>query len=369
MRRRACDGERYPRAALDRHDATSTKRSAVGGRRCAPSTSGIPIRRRSTSLENYRRLWQDRQRRRADFISSGLPDPTAKTYSILIAGCGTSQAAKHAMRWPAAQVTGIDFSATSVRYTEELKRKYDLDNLEVHQLADRARRRAGRRASIRSSAPAFSIISPTPMRGCGALRERARSRTARCISWCMRRTDGPASTCCRSSADGSASTPPMTEIRDLIAALGALPPGHPLEQLLREAPDFRHEAALADALLHPQDRAYSVPQLFDFIGTGRTDIRPLGQAGALHSALRRRWHRSRRPRALAQLPVAEQYAAVELFRGTMVRHSVVAYRDDSPGGRATDQFRRRRLARLRAASACPTRSAFRSGCRPERRRC
>jgi hypothetical protein len=34
---------------------------------------------------------------------------------------------------------------------------------------------------------------------------------------------------------------------------------------------------------------------------------------------------------MAQLPLAEQYAAVELFRGTMVRHSVVVYRDDDPG--------------------------------------
>ena len=57
-------------------------------------------------------------------------------------------------------------------------------------------------------------------------------------------------------------------IRDLIVALGALPPGHPLEHLLREAPDFRQEAAIADALLHPQDRAYSVPQLFEFIERG-----------------------------------------------------------------------------------------------------
>ena len=37
-------------------------------------------------------------------------------------------------------------------------------------------------------------------------------------------------------------------------------------------------------------------------------------------------------RRMAQLAVAEQYAAVELFRGTMVAHSVVAYRDDRPGG-------------------------------------
>ena len=62
--------------------------------------------------------------------------------------------------------------------------------------------------------------------------------------------------------------PTDEEIRDLIAALKALPPGHPLRNLLREAPDFRNEAALADALLHPQDRAYSVPQLFDFLDRG-----------------------------------------------------------------------------------------------------
>jgi len=120
-------------------------------------------------------------------------------------------------------------------------------------------------------------------------------------------------------------------IRDLIAVLKALPPRHPLENLLRDAPDFRDEAALADALLHPQDRAYSVPQLFDFIEkAGLTFGRWLKQApyspqcGVVATI----------PQAsrLAQLSPAEQYAAVELFRGTMVRHSVIAYRDDDPGG-------------------------------------
>jgi hypothetical protein len=31
---------------------------------------------------------------------------------------------------------------------------------------------------------------------------------------------------------------------------------------------------------------------------------------------------------MAQLPEAQQYAAAELFRGTMVRHSVIAYAND-----------------------------------------
>ena len=89
------------------------------------------------SLEKYRRLWQGndaRQRRRADYHLFWPARPYREDHSILIAGCGTSQAAKHALRWPAARVTGIDFSAASVRHTDELKRKHGLDNLQVHQL-------------------------------------------------------------------------------------------------------------------------------------------------------------------------------------------------------------------------------------------
>jgi hypothetical protein len=118
-------------------------------------------------------------------------------------------------------------------------------------------------------------------------------------------------------------------IRDLVVALKALPPGHPLEILMREAPDFRDSAALADALLHPQDRAYSVPQLFDFIETGGLSFgRWVRQAPySTHCGVM-----TRIPQAsqIAKLSLVEQYAAVELFRGTMVRHSIVAYRNDNP---------------------------------------
>jgi hypothetical protein len=34
---------------------------------------------------------------------------------------------------------------------------------------------------------------------------------------------------------------------------------------------------------------------------------------------------------MTRLPLAEQYAAVELFRGTMARHSAILYRNDNPG--------------------------------------
>src|SRR5580765_1937922 len=73
------------------------------------------------SLEKYRQLWRDRQRRRADFHVFFPARAYREDHSILIAGCGTSQAAKHALRWPEACVTGVDFSATGIRHTEELK--------------------------------------------------------------------------------------------------------------------------------------------------------------------------------------------------------------------------------------------------------
>jgi len=76
-----------------------------------------PYPRPVDSLATYQRLWQDPQRRRADYHLFWPASPYRENQSILIAGCGTSQAAKHAMRWPNAQVTGIDVSATSVLCT------------------------------------------------------------------------------------------------------------------------------------------------------------------------------------------------------------------------------------------------------------
>ena len=249
--------------------------------------------------------------------------------SILIAGCGTSQAAKHALRWPAAQVTGIDFSATSVRCTEELKRKYNLNNLQVRQLpVERASELGTSFDQIVCTGVLHHLADPDAglraLRGVlkpdGAMHLMVYAPYGRTGIYMLQEF-------CRRIGIHATDE----EIRDLIAALKALPPGHPLETLLREAPDFRQEAELADALLHPQDRAYSVPQLFDFIERGGLAFgRWVKQAPySPHCGVMAKIPQAAR---LAQLPLAEQYAAVELFRGTMVRHSVVLYRDDNPGG-------------------------------------
>ena len=279
------------------------------------------------SLEQYRRAWQDPQKRRADYHLFWPGRSYKEDYSVLIAGCGTSQAAKHALRWPAAQITAIDISTTSVQCTKTLKREHNLANLQVfqlpidrvselettfdqivctgvlHHLADPdAGLRALRGVLKPDGAMHLMVYAPYGRAGIYMLQEFCR-RVG------IRATD--------------------KGIGDLISVLRALPPGHPLETVLHQAPDFQQEAALADALLHPQDRAYSVPQVLDFIQrAGLTFGRWIRQApysprcGVM----------ARLPQAvgMAELSPAEQFAAVELFRGTMVRHSVIAYRDDSP---------------------------------------
>jgi SAM-dependent methyltransferase len=279
-------------------------------------------------LENYRRRWQDRGRRRADFHLFWPERPNSEARTILIAGCGTSQAAKHAVRWPAARIIGVDFSATSMRHTEELRRKYDLSNLELQQLPIE---RVGELQTLFDQIVCTGVLHhlEDPEAGLRALRDVLKPDGA--MHLMVYAPYGRAGIYmlqdfCRRLGIRASDEP----IRDLIVALGALPDRHPLARLLREVPDFRHEAALADALLHPQDRAYSVPQLFELIGGAGLEFgrwvkqapySPLcGVIAALPQAPR-----------IAELPPPEQYAVAELFRGTMSSHSVIVYRDDRAG--------------------------------------
>ena len=278
-------------------------------------------------LDGYRLRWQDRQRRRCDFHTFWPSRSYREDYSILVAGCGTSQAAKYAIRWPAARITGIDFSATSVQHTERLKRKYELDNLQVHRLP---LERAGDLGTSFDQVVCTGVLHhlPDPDTGLRALRGVLSPRGAmHLMVYAPYGRTGiyMLQEFCRLVGFRA----PEGDICELLAALKALPAAHPLSSLIHEAPDFRNEAALADALLHPRDRAYSVPQLFAFLQTnGLTLGRWMRQAPyRLDLGLM-----SRIPRALrkVQVPLEDQCAAAELFRGNLVRHSAVAYRDDNP---------------------------------------
>jgi SAM-dependent methyltransferase len=285
-------------------------------------------------LQAYRQVWDDR-RRRADSHLFWPTEPYREDRSILVAGCGTIQAAHYALRWPRAQVIGIDVSAKSIAFTQGLKRKHALANLEVRHLAVERVAQLGKSfehvvctgvlhhlpdpdAGLRAL---YDVLEPT-----GAMHVMVYAPYGRAGVYMLQDY-------CRLLGIGGTAV----EIRDFAASLKALPTDHPIAPLLRNSPDFADSAGLADALLHPHDRSYSVPQLLDLLDrTGLAFGRWVRQAPYLPwcGALASMPHQSK----LIGLTAEAQYAAIELFRGTMVRHGVVAYRKDRPAQSAPVHF-------------------------------
>lgn len=275
-------------------------------------------------MDAYRRAWDD-QRRRAESHLFWPSEPYRDDRSILVAGCGTTQAAHYALRWPRAKVVGIDVSAKSIAFTKELKRNHALDNLEVHQLALERVAELGHSFEYVVCTGVLHHLSE-PDVGLRSLRNVLAPRGA--LHLMVYAPYGRAGVYmlqdyCRRLGIGHTDS----EIRDLAATLKTLPPDHPLVPLLRNSPDFANSAGISDALLHPRDRSYSVPDLLDFLDRAELSFgRWVRQAPYLPccGALATTPHQSK----LLTLAADEQYAAVELFRGSMVRHSVVAYRRD-----------------------------------------
>jgi SAM-dependent methyltransferase len=277
------------------------------------------------SLDEHRELYKQPDRRRALFHLTWPCQQLGGRQDILIAGCGTSQAAIYALREPEARVVGIDVSSESLRHTRDLQLKYELSNLELHQLAVEDVGKLGRAFDLAVCTGVLHHL-PDPDLGLRALREVLKpdgamrlmvyARYGRAGIYMMQEY-------CRLLGIGASAE----DLRDLAATLKVLPANHPISSVLGPAMDFLRPEATADALLHPQDRAYSVPELYAWldrcgVSFGRwVEQAPyLPQCGAL--AL------SPHAERLALLPPPLQHAAVELFRGAMVSHSFIAYRDD-----------------------------------------
>jgi len=281
-----------------------------------------------TSLEEHRDLYRHPDRRRALFHLLWPTERMRGGQEILVAGCGTSQAARYALREPAARITAIDISETSLRHTRDLQRKYDLQNLHLHHLPIENIQALGRTFDHvvctgvlhHLSDPDLGLRSLRDvLNPLGAMQLMVYAPYGRTGIYMMQEY-------CRLLGIGRSET----DLHDLGTTLEALPADHPLSSAMRAAMDFGHPDALADALLHPLDRAYTVPQLYAWLDRcGMSFGRWLEQAPYLPQCgmLARTPHAAR----LAALPAPSQHAAVELYRGTMVRHKLIAYRDDHAG--------------------------------------
>lgn len=278
------------------------------------------------NLERAREIYKDENVLRAEFHLLWPNKEYRADLDVLIAGCGTWQAAKYAFVHPAARVVAVDVSTTSLEHTERLKKKHNLTNLTTKQMAIE---------SVNELDWAFDHIICTgvlhhladPDVGLRALRSVLKPTGAMYLMVYApygRTGVYMLQDYCRRLGVGTS----QQEINDLVAVLQRLPPHHPLLASQGGSREFMKGDALADALLNPRDRSYSVPELFEFIerndltfGRWYWQAAYLPQCGAIANTP----HAAR----LAALPACEQYIEMELWRGLMANHSFVVHRNEN----------------------------------------
>lgn len=279
------------------------------------------------NLDRARDQWRDGTRERSEFHLYWPAERFRSDLDILVAGCGTWQAAKYALCRPGARVVGIDLSATSIEHSTKLAEKYALENLTLEQMPLERVAELGRGFDLVVCTGVLHHLAD-PDAGLRALSQVLKPAGA--MNLMVYAPHGRAGIYllqdfCRRLGIGTSDA----EIGELVEALSYLPRQHPLASTLRAARDAANADALADALLNPRDLAYTVPRLFELLERGRLRF---ARWHAQAPYLPRCGSISFTPHAarLEQLPAQEQYAAMELWRGVMTCHSLIAHRQDAP---------------------------------------
>ncbi len=244
---------------------------------------------------------------------------------ILVAGCGTNQAAHLAFTNKGADVLGLDLSAPSIEHQQFLKARHGLSNLRLRQMDLRQVGDLGETFDLVVSTGVLHHL-PDPVAGLrelgrvlspeGAMHVMLYGRYARLGVYMMQEMFKRLRVG-QSEAD-------IAFVRQVLAAL---PRDHSLNWHRHRSGDLEHDAGLVDTLLHPIDRAYTSDEVIDladraglaFQGWGENRLYyPDGRIPADHPLAAR----------LAALPEREQWACVELFVHDTMLHSVVYCRRD-----------------------------------------
>ena len=249
---------------------------------------------------------------------------------ILIAGCGTNQAAVFAHTNPQARVVGIDVSQSSLNHQSYLKHKYGLENLELLLLPIEEVGALNRDFDLIVSTGVLHHMSD-PFAGMRAL--------ARCL-----RPDGVMAIMLyahygrigveilQSIFREMGLRQDESSIDVVKNTLAVLPPDHPLHSYLAIAPDLRFDAGLVDTFLHGRDRSYTVDACLDLVASAGLVFvdwflkapyyPPLASANLLHSLV-------------SELPLERQWSIMERINTRNACHFFTACRPD----RSADSYR------------------------------
>lgn len=259
----------------------------------------------------HRMFWPDRDAR---------PD-----LEILVAGCGTNQAAVFAHTNPRARVVAIDVSGPSLDHHRFLKEKYSLHNLDLHLLPIEEVGTLGRDFDLVVSTGVLHHMA-SPQAGMRALAARLRPDGVAAIMLYARygRIGVEIMQAVFREIGLGQDEASLFTVKEAIALL---PADHPVRSYLSFAPDLRFDAGLVDTFLHGRDRSYTVDDCLDLVASAGLVF----QGWFLKSA----YEPPAPPRgglyeAVAALPDRQRWGVMERINTRNACHFFTACRADRP---------------------------------------
>jgi SAM-dependent methyltransferase len=256
-------------------------------------------------------------------------------FRVLNAGAGTGDSTiclAEQLRGSGARIVSLDLSERSLGVAAERARSASSIASSSCAAASRSCRRSASAASTTSSPRGCCTTSPRRRMGCG----RSRRRSCRTAAWGLMVYGRYGRTGVYHVQEllrrlAPVEQPIATRLRTAKRLLGRLRPEHPArlyadswERELEENGGAQGDAALVDLFLHPQDRPYTVPELYEWLAGAGLRLVSFDVPGAYD------------PRAydpeldVAGLALPARHALAELLHGRMGNHSFFAQPQAAP---------------------------------------
>lgn len=245
--------------------------------------------------------------------------PYRSNLDILVAGCGTNQAAVIAFNNPDAKVTAIDISQPSLDHHAYLKAKHRLTNLELRLLPIEDVGKLDQDFDLIMSTGVLHHLE-SPEAGMAALASCLRPDGVAAIMLYARfgRTGVEMLQSVFREMGLKQSDTSLVMVRE---AIEILPPDHPLQSYLKLAPDLQYDAGLVDTFLHGRDRSYTVDDCIDLVSSAGLVFQDLFQKTSYYPAPQQR---SAFYSSISELPDRQQWSIMERINHRNACHFFMA---------------------------------------------
>lgn len=236
---------------------------------------------------------------------------------VLIAGCGTNQAAYNALAMPNSVITAIDLSITSLQHSQFLKEKHGLRNVTLHQMSLLDVEKLGQKFDLIICCGVLHHLED-PDAGLRALRDVLKKdgvmnimlygRYFRQGIYLMQELFRRLK--CNQSQE---------DVDFVKSTLKIIPESHPIHPYLKMAEDLGYDSGIVDTFLHQQDRAYSIPEVLKFANSNNLAFFDW-EDRCNYSTTATIPHDSLLKEKVLELPEMDQWPIVELFNNIHGTH-------------------------------------------------